>query len=304
VSRNHPTKKEKAKGFVGGTALYQQRAAQALPILVRQAKVHQPVFYKALADEMGIPFALNLNHVLGAIGDELNRLGEKWRVKIPPIQCLVINQQTGIPSRGFSSFVTDREAFLKGTPQQKRQIIDAMLADVFAFGRWDEVLAAVGLEPAKTRPRNMPPLPPPMEGGFGGGESEDHRRLKEYVAAHPEIVGLPANLKRGETEFGLPSADCIDVLFRNGPAWIGAEVKSAISSEDDVVRGMFQYIKYRALIEAAQKYQLEAVNARVVLVLGKALPAKLLWAKNLFGTEIIEDVRVPASFKARDGFAK
>jgi fructose-specific component phosphotransferase system IIB-like protein len=81
-------------------------------------------------------------------------------------------------------------------------------------------------------------------------------------------------------------------------------VKSAISSEDDVVRGMFQYIKYRALIEAAQKYQLEAVNARVVLVLGKALPAKLLWAKNLFGTEIIEDVRVPASFKARDGFAK
>jgi fructose-specific component phosphotransferase system IIB-like protein len=56
-------------------------------------------------------------------------------------------------------------------------------------------------------------------------------------------------------------------------------------------------VKYRALIEAAQKYQLEAVNARVVLVLGKKLPAKLLWAKNLFGTEIMEDVRIPDSFK-------
>ena len=63
--------------------------------------MHQPVFYKALADEIGVPFALNLNYVLGAIGDELNRLGEKWHVKIPPTQCLVINQQTGIPSRGI-----------------------------------------------------------------------------------------------------------------------------------------------------------------------------------------------------------
>jgi hypothetical protein len=294
MAKNRPAKK-KDKGFVGGTALYQQRAAQALPILVRQAKVHQPVFYKALADEMGIPFALNLNHVLGAIGDELNRLGEKWHVKIPPIQCLVINQQTGIASRGISWFVPDREVFLKATPQQKRQIVEAMLTDVFAFSRWDDVLAAFGLEPAKTRSRNMPP---PMESGFDGGESEDHRRLKEYVAAHPEIVGLPANLKRGETESGLPSADCIDVLFRNGPAWIGAEVKSAISGEDDIVRGMFQCIKYRALMEAAQKYQLETVNARVVLVLGKRLLGKLLWAKNLFGTEVVENVLVPASFKA------
>ena len=34
--------KQKGTGFVGGTALYQERAAQALPLLVRQAKVHQP----------------------------------------------------------------------------------------------------------------------------------------------------------------------------------------------------------------------------------------------------------------------
>jgi hypothetical protein len=119
MAKDSPAKKEKAKGFVGGTALYQQRAAQALPILVRQASVHQPVFYKALADEMGVPFALNLTYVLGAIGDELNHLGEKWHVKIPPIQCLAINQHTGIPSRGIGWFVPDREAFLKATPQSE-----------------------------------------------------------------------------------------------------------------------------------------------------------------------------------------
>ena len=36
MSKNISAKKEKAKGFVGGKALYQQRAAQALPILVRR----------------------------------------------------------------------------------------------------------------------------------------------------------------------------------------------------------------------------------------------------------------------------
>jgi hypothetical protein len=57
-------------------------------------------------------------------------------------------------------------------------------------------------------------------------------------------------------------------------------------------------------VEASQKYQLEAVNARVVLVLGKPIPAKLLWARNLFGTEVVEDVRVPASFQADLASAK
>jgi hypothetical protein len=54
IAKTPSAKKEKGRGFVGGTALYQKRAAQALPILVRQAKVHQPVFYKALADDVAV----------------------------------------------------------------------------------------------------------------------------------------------------------------------------------------------------------------------------------------------------------
>jgi hypothetical protein len=41
MAKDNLAKKEKAKGFFGGSALYQQRAAQALPLLVRQAKVGQ-----------------------------------------------------------------------------------------------------------------------------------------------------------------------------------------------------------------------------------------------------------------------
>ena len=290
-------KKGPYRGFVGGTALFQKRAAQALPILVRQVEAMEPLSYEALAAEMDMPFPLNLKDVLGAIGYELVALGKKWREKIPPLQCLVVGKRTGIPSRGIAWFVPDREVFLKGTPQQKRQIVDAMLADVYAFRRWDDVLAAFGLKARRERPKEAPPLPPPMEGGFGGGESEDHRLLKTYVAAHPELLDLPEKSAKGQIEFGLPSADCIDVLFKNGEAWVGAEVKGVLSSEADIVRGMFQCVKYRALMEATQKYEREAVNARVVLVLGKPLPASLVWVKNVFGTEIVEDVRFSGKLK-------
>ena len=54
MAKNTSAKKEKAKGFVGGKALYQQRAAQALPILVRQARVHQPVFYRKPCNREGL----------------------------------------------------------------------------------------------------------------------------------------------------------------------------------------------------------------------------------------------------------
>jgi hypothetical protein len=74
MAKDNLARQEKAKCFVGGSPQYQQRAAQALPLLVKQAKVHQPVFYKALADKVGMPFALNLNQVLGAIGDGRSRL--------------------------------------------------------------------------------------------------------------------------------------------------------------------------------------------------------------------------------------
>jgi hypothetical protein len=37
-------------------------------------------------------------------------------------------------------------------------------------------------------------------------------------------------------------------------------------------------------------------------VLGKALPARLLWAKNLFGTEIIEDVPRSRFIQGEYGF--
>lgn len=60
-----------------GDKLYQQRAREALPLLVRQAVVGETIFYSQLASEMNMPNARNLNFVLGCIGNTLIKLGKR-----------------------------------------------------------------------------------------------------------------------------------------------------------------------------------------------------------------------------------
>ena len=122
------------------------------------------------------------------------------------------------------------------------------------------------------------------------GEGQDHRRLKEFIADNPQVVGLPAGLK-GMLEYALPSGDCVDVLFQNGDAWVAIEVKGKHSPEADVVRGIFQCIKYQAVVEAYQTSQQLPPAARAILVLETPLPARLISLKDLLGVELLDQVK-------------
>lgn len=124
----------------------------------------------------------------------------------------------------------------------------------------------------------------------GGGESENHRRLKEFVAAHPEAIGLPKGTPKGTPEYPLPSGDSLDVFFEHADTWVGVEVKSALSDEADMVRGLFQCVKYQAVMEAVQRAKTLLQNARTILVLEGKLPSRLLPLKNILGVEVAESI--------------
>ncbi|HWR14120.1 MAG TPA: hypothetical protein VN577_04800 [Terriglobales bacterium] len=283
-------------GFVGGTELYHERARQILPILVRQARAAQPIYYSELAREIGVSNARTLNYPLGAIGGELRNLSTKWNLEIPKLQSLVINKSTNMPGEGFDLFLKNPDAYRRCNPAQRRKILDMMLTEVYTFPDWDRVLTEFGLPPAKAA---LAKLPSPLSarvrshtGAYGTGEGEEHRRLKEYVAANPETVGLGAHFHvLVEHEFA--SADIIDVLFKSRTQWVGIEVKGVRSDETDIARGMFQCVKYQALIEAEQKTLLLPVNAKVLLVLGGQLPSSLIALQNVLGIEIVTGVTAP-----------
>ena len=88
----------------------------------------------------------------------------------------------------------------------------------------------------------------------------------------------------------MPSGDTVDVLFGEQDEWVAAEVKSKLSPEADIVRGIFQCIKYRAVIEAYQASKSLRQGARSVLVLEDALPGDLVPLKNMLGVEVLDRV--------------
>lgn len=276
---------------LAGDKLYQERARAALPLLVRQAQASNPIFYSDLAAELGIPNPRNLNYVLGSIGQALEKLSNAWGIKVPTIQCVVVNKNTGLPGEGSGCFLVKKEDFSKLAKRQQRTIVEAALQHVYAFPKWHEVLSALQLQPAAS---NFTQLVRAAASRGGGGEGAKHQKLKEFVAANPQVIGLPASTPQGDQEFALPSGDSIDVMFQNKD-WVAVEVKSDISQTPDILRGLFQCVKYRAVIEAVQATRSLPQNARTLLVLEGSLPSELLPIKNLLGIEVIEHVSPSSS---------
>lgn len=277
----------KTASSISGDKLYQERARATLPLLVRQATAGQSIFYSDLAQELGMPNPRNLNFVLGSVGQAMLQLSKKWKEKIPPIQCLVVNKATGIPGEGIGWFLISKEDFSKLPLRRRREIVQAELQHIYAYPHWNRVLEELELEPAYV---NFTKELVKASGNLGGGESPDHRRLKEYVAKHPKVVGLPAASAIGTTEFRLPSGDSLDVSFNLSKQWLAVEVKSKFSTEPDIVRGIFQCVKYQAILDAVLLSQSRTCDARAVLVLESSLPVKLKALSNLLGVEVVDGV--------------
>ena len=85
------------------------------------------------------------------------------------------------------------------------------------------------------------------------GESISHKNLKEYVASQPKLLGLPKD-SLSFIEYPFPSGDKVDVAFNfNDNKWIVVEIE--LEGEIQNFIGLFQVIKYQALLRAVLKTQ-------------------------------------------------
>jgi hypothetical protein len=276
---------EIATGF-HGDKLYQQRAREVLPILVRQAQAHQPIYYETLAQEVGMPNARNLNYPLGCIGDALTDLSTEWGEDIPHIQAIVMNRQTDLPGPGFDEFLKQR-GYKWNNRRERRAIIEEYWARVFAYPYWPDVLNDIGIPPTTTDiARTIE-----KAGHTGGaGEGPEHLALKEFVAQSPLLFGLAHN-DIGETEHCLPSGDSIDVYFQTSRKLLAVEVKPASSPKEDITRGLFQCVKYRAVVKARARFFNDRRDVAAYLALGGGLPTELVPLRNSLGIEVFDNVR-------------
>ncbi len=276
-----------ATRFAQGAKTYQQRARAALPILVRQARAQQTMYYSDLAHEMEISNPRTLNYPLGAIGHALVDLGKQWGRRIPPIQALVINKSSRSPGDGFAPFAPDAKTFKRLTRRARRLIVDKMLVDVFTFSDWDQVLHTLGLPSAP-----VVSLPPADEIAAHGGQGEgvEHKRLKEALSANPQWIGLPHSFGPGDVEVRLYSGDSLDVLFSNNNRRIAVEVKGVSAPASEVIRGLFQCVKYEAVLNAAARLSDSRMDCEAVLALGGSYPHDLTPLRHTLGVRVFENI--------------
>lgn len=252
-------------------------ARKLLPLLVSYAEACRSVTYGELSQEAiqrgwshyVMPVAYR--YPAGAIGYAIEETEEEWDEPIPPLNALVVNENTGLPGKGVDYFL---KTYLRQTgsnkritPQQRQSIVEEIHKDIFNYHSWRKLLKHYSL-PTPPKLTDPPAKTKKMAtyNWSGEAESEAHKKLKLFVANNPWVVNLPRKISKGEQEYLLPSADKIDVLFQDGQWDVAIEVKASNANDDDLLRGIYQCIKYRELLRALRRVNGEIPQARALLV--------------------------------------
>lgn len=240
-----------------------------MPVLIYWAKSGQTYHtYEDLANAIGKKRGTWIGHVLGCIQDVIEALSKHTGRKIPTLNALVNQKATGLPADGFE-YVSKQ--YRKMSVSDKRIYVDGLNKRTCDYSHWDWVLSELGLSSFKplTQEEISEILNPQTHGGCG--EGEEHKKLKDYIFSNPKILGI-TDIAKAETEYLLPSGDRLDVYFElsNGDR-IAIEVKPSISNDADLTRGIFQCVKYKAVLEAILQVEANDNSIKVLLVTARPL---------------------------------
>jgi hypothetical protein len=227
------------------------------------------------------------------MGHELETIESAFPEGIPHIQALVVvksGKNRGIPDDGIKEFWDGYDRLSRSEKENKAFAEWRTIAD---FGsRWNAVLQQLQL-PVVVAPGFVA-----GQARGRGGESPEHKALKAYIKANPQVVSVDEKAEAFQ-EYALPSLDTLDVLFKTPTCWTAIEVKSSISDGvlGDYERGLYQTVKYGALLEAMRRDPNYSVpeTLRVILVLENSLPAALSALKTTLGVNVMERVKPTAT---------
>lgn len=267
-----------------------ETARRLVPILVWCAQNHRTITYKELDQEIVRRGWMDYNvhaaaygNAAGTLGDALAETEAELDLHLPPLNILVVNKANRRPGSGCGPYFrryTKGRKFENLSWAKQENIIQEATQDIFRCRNWTRLLEHYELEgllqPVLTLATDEDAIPPPTNGFSGEGESEEHLLLKDYVLNHPAIV-IDETIRgwQGNVEEALPSGDFADVCFRKGDSIIAVEVKSRISNDADLSRGIYQCVKYRAVCVAWQRALLQVPDAHAVLVIQRELPTDL-----------------------------
>jgi hypothetical protein len=245
-----------------------------LPITAASSEITYGEIADKLARDLKIDgriFPIKIGLVAGTLMDRLL----EYDATIPLINVLVVEGVKRLPSSGVDGFLKQRFRIKSFSDARRAELIDRAAMEVYAYPYWTRVFRKVfKVDPPPADPSSLieglVADPPPKRGGRRGGEAEspEHKKLKEYVLKHPHLVGAAkmSDISVHKDEYLLLSGDEVDVFFDNGGKVHLVEVKSLRSNENDMLRGIYQCIKYRAVFKAQRQVKAPDTNIIVILV--------------------------------------
>lgn len=263
------TKEHTAKNNIIDSIIPQPRSReivrQMIPILIRWAKLGlTDKTYNDMNHALGYTKFSGIGHQLGNVDRVMRVLGDETDEDIPTLNALCKNSTTHLPSSGFSYVYKSYDGM---TPQEKQIFVAGLNQKAIKYQKWDWVMKELELKPALIfTDEELLEVSKPIYGS--GGEGKEHKALKEYIAAHPEAIGIK-NVAACDTEHVLPSGDRLDVYFelKNGDR-VAVEVKPSTSPDEDITRGIFQCVKYKAVMDAMRKIECGSFENWTLLVCG------------------------------------
>ena len=247
------------------TEATRQNVRLMLPVLIHWAKSgHNEHTYGDLIHSIGKSKFSGIGHALYAVQEVLNALSRKAGNKdIPTLNSLCKNAKTMLPSEGFE-FVSPK--YNKLDEAGKRVFIEGLDSKACNYPHWDWVLDQLELKEATPFTVEQLEAIKKTCQNCGAGEGEEHKTLKEYIRKHPDSLGYD-DVVVAEIEHILPSGDRLDVYFElSDGTHVAIEVKPSTSPEQDVTRGIFQCVKYYAVMEALRTIECKDYEIKVIHV--------------------------------------
>ena len=266
-----------------------KKIKQMIPILVRWARESwdKPHYYGDMGKMVGAN-AQSIGHWLGLIYSHV--LKPRFPLA-PPLNALVCNKSTDLPSDGLDYVYPH---YSKSSEIEKKALVASVNKEAHNYD-WNPVLNKLGLLPLpSTNADHIDNILKKSKsyGGKGGGESMHHKGLKEYIHTHPEEIGISGKVTFADMEFELPSQDRIDVFFDTDDTSYTVEVKSHISDDADVIRGIYQAFKYKAILDAKYKYDGTAKSVISFLVLERPLPKEAVELSKTLSVTVFENFKI------------
>lgn len=217
--------------------------------------------------------------------------------KAPLLNILLVEQATELPSDGAGSFLAERfnQPLLAQIDAKNRyhklwrSTFDLAAGEVYAYSAeaWSDLFERAFGTPyppseiqAELRKRRQGAEQDGLPSGRHG-EGENHKALRLWVKDNPASIHKNFRSATTATEVDLLSGDRVDVVYSLSDKTIVIEVKSRDSNKADLMRGVYQCIKYRAVQEATDIRQEGHVEA--MLITEERLPGDIAALLELHG---------------------